>query len=117
MRSSEPWRPMSARASSGHGDILDGSWLRDAPQRCARIARQVSPFVRLCLASACWCSDSLGLRPNLAPRLRASTLPALARFRMRCRSSSASADRNAMNPRPIRGGQIHVRFFEPPPDR
>jgi hypothetical protein len=42
-----------------------------------QIDRQVSPFANLCFASACWCSDPLRLRPNLAnaPHWPASESP------------------------------------------
>jgi hypothetical protein len=60
------------------------------------IARQLSPASKRLSASACWCSVSLGLRPNLVPRLRAVARPSLVRFTIRWRSSAAMADKKAL---------------------
>ena len=59
------------------------------------IDRQLSPAARRFRASACWCTVSLGLRPNRVPLALAAVRPSFARLRIRCLSSSASADKKA----------------------
>lgn len=63
----------------------------------ARAFAGLKPLARLPLLVGV----ELGLAANLAPRALAAVLPSFARFTMRWRSSSASAERKAIKPRPM----------------
>ena len=76
------------------------------------IDRQLSPAPRRFRASACWCAVSLGLRSNRVLLGLAAMRRSFARLRIRCPSSSASADKKAWDATVDGLGEIEVVELE-----